>query len=50
MLRSGAWTEQTDLAVRQAIRRGLTTRRRLEAELPAKWRSRLDGVLERDAT
>lgn len=50
MLRSGGWTEQTDLAIRQAIRRGLTTRRRLEMELPAKWRSRLDGVLERDAT
>lgn len=50
LLRSGGWTEQTDLAIRQAIRRGLTTRRRLEAELPAKWRSRLDGVLDRDAT
>ncbi|MGO9322735.1 MAG: hypothetical protein ACLQBY_18290 [Solirubrobacteraceae bacterium] len=50
MLRSGGWTEQTDLAIRQAIRRGLTTRRRLEAELPAKWRSRLDATLARDAT
>ncbi len=50
MLRSGGWTEQTDLATRQAIRRGLTTRRRLEAELPAKWHSRLDGAIERDAT
>jgi predicted transcriptional regulator of viral defense system len=50
MLRSGGWTEQTDLALRQAIRRGLTTRQRLEAELPAKWRSRLDGAIERDAT
>jgi predicted transcriptional regulator of viral defense system len=50
LLRSGGWTEQTDLAVRQAIRRGLTTRRRLEGELPAKWRSRLDGAIGRDAT
>lgn len=50
MLRSSGWTEQTDLAIRQAIRRGLTTRPRLEAELPAKWRSRLDAALARDAT
>jgi predicted transcriptional regulator of viral defense system len=50
MLRSGGWTEQTDLAVRHAIRRGLTTRQRLEAELPAKWRSRLDGAIDLDAT
>jgi predicted transcriptional regulator of viral defense system len=50
LLRSGGWTEQTDLAVRQAIRRSLTTRRRLEAELPARWRSRLDGAIDRDAT
>ncbi len=47
LLRSGGWTEQTDLAVRQAIRRGLTTRQRLEMELPAKWRSRLDGTIDR---
>ena len=50
LLRSGGWTEQTDLAIRQAIRRGLTTRRRLEAEVPAKWRSRLHAVLDQDAT
>lgn len=50
LLRSSGWTEQTDLAVRQAIRRGLTTRRRLEAELPARWRPRLDGAIDRDAT
>lgn len=50
LLRSGGWTEQTDLAIRQGIRRGLTTRRRLETELPAKWRSRLDAALNRDAT
>ena len=45
--RSGGWTEQTDLGIRQAIRRGLTTRRRLEVALSAKWRSRLDGVINR---
>jgi predicted transcriptional regulator of viral defense system len=50
LLRSGGWTEQTDLAIRQAIRRGLTTRRRLEAALPAKWRSRLDGAIDQGAT
>lgn len=47
-LRSDGWTEQTDLAVRQAIRRGLTTRRHLDATLPAKWRPRLDAALDRD--
>lgn len=50
LLRSGGWTEQTDLAICQAIRRGLTTRPRLETELPTKWRSRLDGAIDRDAT
>lgn len=46
LLRAGGWTEQIDLAVRQAIQRGLTTPRRLKAELPAKWRSRLEIALE----
>ncbi len=50
VLRGGGWTEQTDLAVRQAVRRGLTTRRRLEAALPARWRPRLDGALDGGAT
>jgi predicted transcriptional regulator of viral defense system len=50
LLRSGGWTEQTDLAIRQAIRRGLTTRRRLETALPAKWCSRLDGAIGQGAT
>ena len=50
LLRSGGLTEQTDLAIRQAIRRGLTTRERLEAEVPAKWRSRLHAVLDQDTT
>ena len=50
LLRSGGWTEQTDLAIRQAIRRGLTTPGRLEAEVPVKWHSRLHAVLDQDAT
>jgi hypothetical protein len=45
LLRAGGWTEQIDLAIRQAIQRGLTTPRRLTAELPAKWRRRLDAAL-----
>lgn len=49
LLRSSGWTEQSDLAIRQAIQRGLTSRRQLEAELPAKWRSRLDAALQPDA-
>lgn len=45
LLRSGGWTEQSDLAVRESIGRGLTTPRRLRAELPVKWQPRLDAVL-----
>jgi predicted transcriptional regulator of viral defense system len=48
LLRRGGWTEQMDLTVRQAVRRGLTTRQRLEAELPAKWRVRLNAALDPD--
>jgi predicted transcriptional regulator of viral defense system len=50
LLRSGGWTEQIDLAVRQAVQRGLTTPRRLQAELPRRWRGRLDAALEQTAT
>jgi predicted transcriptional regulator of viral defense system len=45
LLRAGGWTEQIELAIRQAIQRGLTTPRKLTAELPAKWRRRLDAAL-----
>lgn len=45
MLRNDGWTEQSDLAVRESIDHGLTTPRRLRAELPAKWRSRLEAAL-----
>lgn len=39
--RAGGWTEQVDLAVRQALERGLTTMPRLRDRLPTKWKSRL---------
>lgn len=45
-LRAGGWTEQTDFAIQQAVRRGLTTRRRLEAAIPATWQRRLAAVLD----
>jgi predicted transcriptional regulator of viral defense system len=41
VVRSGGWTEQVDLAVRQALQRGQTTLPRLSDRLPATWRSRL---------
>ncbi len=50
LVRSDGWTEQIDLAVSQAIQRGLTTPKRLEAELPARWLTRLHGALVRDST
>jgi predicted transcriptional regulator of viral defense system len=46
VLRGRGWTEQMELAVRQAVERGLTTRRRLDAALPAKWRKRVETALE----
>ncbi len=49
VLRTGGWTEQVDLAVRQAVARGLTTRRGLNSELPAKWHKRVAAALEADA-
>jgi predicted transcriptional regulator of viral defense system len=48
MLRSGGWTEQSDLAVRESIRHGLTTARRLRAKLPVKWQARLNAALAED--
>lgn len=46
VLRSRGWTEQVELGIRQALNRGLTTRRRLDAALPAKWRKRVAAVVE----
>jgi hypothetical protein len=45
MLRRDGWTEQSDLAVRESIGHGLTTPRRLRAELPTKWQSRLQSAM-----
>jgi hypothetical protein len=39
--RSGGWTEQVDLAVRQALERGQTTLPRLSRRLPKTWQARL---------
>ncbi len=41
VVRSGGWTEQVDLAVRQALQRGQTTLPRLSDRLPATWQPRL---------
>jgi hypothetical protein len=41
VVRSGGWTEQVDLAVRQALQRGQTTLPRLSERLPATWQPRL---------
>lgn len=45
-LRAVGWTEQIDLAVQQAIRRGLTSRARLESALPQTWQRRLAAALD----
>jgi predicted transcriptional regulator of viral defense system len=50
LLRSSGWTEQIDLAVRQAVQRGLTTPRRLEREIPRRWQRRLHAALEEGAS
>ena len=44
VVRSGGWTEQVDLAVRQALQRGQTTLPRLSERLPATWQPRLRAV------
>jgi predicted transcriptional regulator of viral defense system len=45
-LRAVGWTEQIDLAVQQAVRRGLTSRARLETKLPATWQRRVAAALD----
>lgn len=47
-VRAAGWTEQIDLAVRQAVQRGLTTRARVEAALPKTWRRRVGAALGED--
>jgi predicted transcriptional regulator of viral defense system len=44
-VRAAGWTEQIDLAIQQAVRRGLTTRARVEAGLPKRWRRRVGASL-----
>lgn len=46
VVRTGGWTEQVELAVREATVRGITTRRRLESALPVRWHARLDAALD----
>lgn len=46
LLRTSGWTEQIDLAIRQAIERGQTTLPRLKAELPKKAERRLNAIAE----
>lgn len=41
IVRSAGWTEQIELAIRQALQRGQTTLPRLSARLPRTWHSRL---------
>jgi predicted transcriptional regulator of viral defense system len=45
-LRAAGWTEQIDLAIQQAMRRGLTSRARLETALPQNWQRRLAATLD----
>ncbi|MBK8294607.1 MAG: type IV toxin-antitoxin system AbiEi family antitoxin domain-containing protein [Solirubrobacterales bacterium] len=46
MLRTSGWTEQIDLAIRQAIDRGQTTLPRLRDELPKNVKRRLNAIAE----
>lgn len=49
VVRSSGWSEQIDLGINQAVRRGLTSPQRLKDALPIRWQSRLDAVLAQDA-
>ena len=44
VVRSSGWTEQVDLAVRQALQRGMTTVTRLSDRLPAVWQPRMHAA------
>lgn len=41
VVRTSGWTEQVDVAVHQALRRGQTTLPRLSERLPKRWQPRL---------
>jgi len=45
-IRGRGWTEQVDLSISQATRRGLTTPARLTAAIPKKWHKRLGAALD----
>jgi predicted transcriptional regulator of viral defense system len=45
VLRWGGWTEQVDLAVKQALERGMTTVPRLSRQLPKAWQGRLSAAV-----
>lgn len=45
-IRGRGWTEQVDLSISQAVRRGLTTPARLTAAVPRKWHKRLGAALD----
>jgi predicted transcriptional regulator of viral defense system len=44
VVRWGGWTEQVDLAVKQALERGMTTLPRLSRQLPKAWQRRLQAA------
>jgi predicted transcriptional regulator of viral defense system len=44
VIRADGWTEQVDLALRQALQRGQTTLPRLSASLPRTWQRRLQSA------
>jgi predicted transcriptional regulator of viral defense system len=46
VVRAGGWTEQVDLAVRQALTRGQTTLPRLSRRLPKTWQARLRAAAD----
>lgn len=45
-IRGRGWTEQVDLSISQAVRRGLTTPARLTAAVPKKWHKRVGAALD----
>jgi predicted transcriptional regulator of viral defense system len=46
VVRSAGWTEQVDLAVSRALRRGQTTVPRLTRQLPKAWQTRLRAIAD----
>src|SRR3954453_1804254 len=46
VVRAGGWTEQVDLAIRQALGRGQTNLPRFRAHLPKAWQARLRAAAD----